>query len=158
MPDALAALLADIEREHAARAEQEAARATTAQQIARLNARTPRRGGADLAAGERDDDDARTHEHSGIDRTVDGSDGGERLAGGSQATQAEVSRAAWAPVPAEAPPPVSGPVAHGERAAEVDHYSPDPRLYSAEEMQWFYRRCDEAVAEMRAAMGAGERP
>lgn len=159
MPDDLATLLANIEREHAAHAEQEAARQATAQQIARLNARTPKRGGADLAAGERDDDD--TDDRSGSTNRPDGHAFTERGLWDDQATlldmqgqHAQHDRM----VAAEAPPSVPGHLADRQRSPQVDPYSPDQSLYSPEWLAEFDRRCAEAVAQMKAAMGAQERP
>lgn len=146
MPDDLATLLANIEREHAARAEQEAARQSTAQQIARLNAQTPRRGGADLAAGERDDED--TDYGNGSTTRSHGHAFAERGLWDDQATLLDTQGM----VAAEAPPPVPGHLADGERSPEVDPYSPDPSLYSPEWLAEFDRRCAAAVAEMTAAI------
>lgn len=178
--DDLAALLANIEREHAARAEQEAARATTARQIARLNARTPKRGGADLAAGEKDDQDqdecSRTQFAGGSDHGHD-NDKPRDAAFGARPTIAinrtepaarDADGALFDPgrcVGASVDVQVAGMAAAAAKEAgpEVDPYSPDPyspdpRLYPPEWLAEFDRRCDEAVAQMQAAIGAGERP
>ena len=168
--DDLAALLADIERQHAGRAEEEAARKATAQQIARLNARTPRRGGADLAAGERDDDERslssererssgstpgavpfglgfRVATHSAPGTTAGGQDADDARDRHSALSQ---QRDGSPPLAAEAPPPVPGLGAESQRSPEVDPYSPDLRQYSPEEIIAFVQRAiDEAQKAIR---------
>lgn len=154
MSDDLAALLAEIESRHLRAAQDELARHATKQQIARLNAITPRRGGADLAAGERedDDDDTRAHERGGIDRNDERGDGWERRARGDQDKQTEVSQPARPPLAAEAPPHVPGLGADPQRSPEVDPYTPPASLYSREWLAEFWQRLHALYPQMDAAI------
>lgn len=105
---------------------------------------------ARLNENERDDDDTGTiGSNSGIDSDV-GSHSEQRRPHRTQAEQAKLRREPL--VAAEAPPPVPGHLADGQRSPEVDPYSPDPSLYPPEWLAEFDRRCKAAVAEMTAAI------
>lgn len=163
MPDALDALLLRLRAQHS-----EPARQTWKSPIeARLV--------DDDDDDERDDDELHTKtieygctDGIGGDERGGGSGGGQRCSGGTGteayavgqdaydagAEHAALSqqRAANAMVAAEAPPPVPGHLADGQRSPEVDPYSPDPGLYSPEWLAEFDRRCAEVIAQNWAAI------
>jgi len=141
--DDLTALLANIERQHMAAAKDEEAQRAVQRQIARLNAHTPRRGGADLAAGERDDDDNEEHPVAGLP--------------GSATDAASAMDAPQRPLAAEAPPPVAGPGAESSGSPEVDPYTPPASLYSREWLAEYWERLHELFPQMDAAIEGMQR-
>ena len=167
MPDALDELLAKIQREHGPRA--------IYRPPAIVPAGTWKSGLEARCKDERDDDELHTKtikygcaDGAGGNERGGGSGGGQRCSGGTGTEayavgqDADDARAGHAALPqqrpgsprlaAEAPPPVPGHFADGERSPEVDPYSPDRSLYSPEWLAEFDRRCAEAMAEMTAAI------
>lgn len=161
MPDELDAMLLRLRAQHS----EPVRRTWTSGLEARLNEK------------ERDDDELHTKtikygcaDGAGGNERDGGSSGGQRCLGGpSTGTEAHAvgqgandaragdvelpqQRTRSASLAAEAPPPVPGHLADGQRPSEVDPYSPDPSLYPPEWLAEFDRRCKAAVAEMTAAI------